>query len=117
MSKKFVTLVILIISVSIISIGCSKNDENIEKNISHKANPISKENALNVLRSEYGGMVVTTENDIKQDGENYIVDVYIEPTVDEEEHNESDEHDHKESIGVHKINIYTGELTKPDNND
>ncbi|MGL5507584.1 MAG: hypothetical protein ACRDB0_06760 [Paraclostridium sp.] len=121
MYKKIITLIIITISIAIISIGCNKKNEinKAEKTevMDHKLNPISKENALNVLKSEYGEMITTTIDDIKEEGEEYIVDVYIssyiEPTIDDTSHDESQDHNHGESIGTHKINIYTGELTKP----
>lgn len=124
MSKKYMTLIIVTISMAIISIGCNKSNISNEYNktipIDHKSNPISKENALNVLKSEYGDMITTKTEDIQQKGNEYIVDVYvdlyIEPTIDDPEHDESKEHEHGESIGVHKINIYTGELIKPEIN-
>ncbi|MGL4797177.1 MAG: hypothetical protein ACRC1Y_04030 [Paraclostridium sp.] len=121
MYKKIITLIIITISIAIISIGCNKKNEinKAEKTevMDHKLNPISKENALNVLKSEYGEMITTTIDDIKEEGEEYIVEVYIdsyiEPTIDDASHDESQDHDHRESIGTHKINIYTGELIKP----
>lgn len=118
MSKKIMTVIILTVIIAILVIGCRKTNEIIKND--NELEPISKEVALKVLQAQYGDMIDTTVDDIKQEGENYIVDVhvdlYVEPTIDDLHPDEKEEHNHRESIGTHKINIYTGELIKPESN-
>ncbi|WP_278682447.1 hypothetical protein [Paraclostridium bifermentans] len=78
--------------------------ENKDKN---KIEPISKENALKVLKSTYGDGVSNTEDDIKQVGNNYEVKVNVSI---EEKDDEGEVHYHEQDMGTHKIDIYTGEI-------
>lgn len=78
--------------------------ENKDKN---KIEPISKENALKVLKATYGDGVSNTEEDIKQVGNNYEVKVKVSI---EEKDDEGEVHYHEQDIGTHKIDIYTGEI-------
>ncbi|MGL5757021.1 MAG: hypothetical protein ACRCYC_16985 [Paraclostridium sp.] len=79
------------------------NKENME--------PISKENALRVLKSKYGDGVSNTEEDIKLVGDEYLVDVHIK-IEDEEDIHQNEKHEHNQSMGIHKINIYSGEIVE-----
>lgn len=78
--------------------------ENKDKN---KIEPISKENALKVLKATYGDGVSNTEEDIKQVGNNYEVKVKV--SIEEKE-DEGEVHYHEQDMGTHKIDIYTGEI-------
>ncbi|EQK47905.1 MULTISPECIES: hypothetical protein [Paraclostridium] len=78
--------------------------ENKDKN---KIEPISKENALKVLKATYGDGVSNTEEDIKQVGNNYEVKVNVSI---EEKDDEGEVHYHEQDMGTHKIDIYTGEI-------
>lgn len=78
--------------------------ENKDKN---KIEPISKENALKVLKATYGDAVSNTEEDIKQVGNNYEVKVNVSI---EEKDDEGEVHYHEQDMGTHKIDIYTGEI-------
>ncbi|OSB08085.1 hypothetical protein [Paraclostridium bifermentans] len=78
--------------------------ENKDKN---KIEPISKENALKVLKATYGEGVSNTEEDIKQVGNNYEVKVNVSI---EEKDDEGEVHYHEQDMGTHKIDIYTGEI-------
>lgn len=78
--------------------------ENKDKN---KVEPISKENALKVLKATYGDGVSNTEEDIKQVGNNYEVKVNVSI---EEKDDEGEVHYHEQDMGTHKIDIYTGEI-------
>ncbi|MBZ6007225.1 hypothetical protein K1514_15130 [Paraclostridium bifermentans] len=78
--------------------------ENKDKN---KIEPISKENALKVLKATYGDGVSNTEDDIKQVGNNYEVKVNVSI---EEKDDEGEVHYHEQDMGTHKIDIYTGEI-------
>lgn len=69
--------------------------------------PISKENALKVLKATYGDGVSNTEEDIKQVGNNYEVKVNVSI---EEKDDEGEVHYHEQDMGTHKIDIYTGEI-------
>jgi len=69
--------------------------------------PISKENALKVLKATYGDGVSNTEEDIKQVGNNYEVKVNVSR---EEKDDEGEFHYHEQDMGTHKIDIYTGEI-------
>jgi len=78
--------------------------ENKDKN---KIEPISKENAIKVLKATYGDGVSNTEEDIKQVGNNYEVKVNVSI---EEKDDEGEVHYHEQDMGTHKIDIYTGEI-------
>lgn len=78
--------------------------ENKDKN---KIEPISKENALKVLKATYGDGVSNTEEDIKQVGNNYEVKVNVSI---EEKDDEGEVHYYEQDMGTHKIDIYTGEI-------
>lgn len=78
--------------------------ENKDKN---KIEPISKENALKVLKATYGDGVSNTEEDIKQVGNNYEVKVNVSI---EEKDDDGEVHYHEQDMGIHKIDIYTGEI-------
>lgn len=82
-----------------IEISENKDKNNIE--------PISKENALKVLKATYGDGVSNTEEDIKQVGNNYEVKVNVSI---EEKDDEGEVHYHEQDMGTHKIDIYTGEI-------
>lgn len=74
--------------------------------------PISKENALKVLKSKYGNRISNTEEDIKQVGDEYLVDVHIKIEDEKEDAHQNEEHEHSQSMGTHKINIYSGEIVE-----
>ena len=78
--------------------------DNKDKN---KIEPISKENALKVLKATYGDGVSNTEEDIKQVGNNYEVKVNV--SIEEKEDG-GEVHYHEQDMGTHKIDIYTGEI-------
>ncbi|MEG2984208.1 MAG: hypothetical protein RR835_05880 [Peptostreptococcaceae bacterium] len=80
------------------------NKENME--------PISKENALRVLKSKYGDGVSNTEEDIKRVGDEYLVDVHIKIEDEEADIHKKEKHEHNQSMGIHKINIYSGEIVE-----
>ncbi|QYE98421.1 hypothetical protein [Paraclostridium sordellii] len=111
MKKRYI-IVILVLMVSCFLLFATKQNERDEKidykseNYEKKIEPISKELAIKVLKSKYGNKVSNTEEDIKQVGDEYIVDVHVR--VEDEEEG----HVHNQSIGEQKINIYTGELVE-----
>lgn len=123
MIKKYIWIAV-IVSIATLAIGIWVNKENEEKNLDTKykeenlnINPISKENALMILKSEYGEHISNTIDDIELIDEEYVIDVCIDLEHGEEgfdSHEEVIPHSHKESIGIHKINIYTGKLIKPE---
>ncbi|WP_373600768.1 hypothetical protein [Paraclostridium bifermentans] len=117
MKKKYIKLsIVFIIILAIIIFGLNKsenkNDETSSKEVNQSTNvkPISKETALKVIKAEYGDKVINTEEDIKQEGDEYIVDVHVR--IEENEGEVEDMHVHEQSIGKHKINIYTGEIER-----
>lgn len=121
MSKKNITIGIVVILIAVIVISVVFTNKKISLSSAERSNtnqheaanlkekkgidPISKENALKVLKATYGDGVSNTEDDLKQAGNDYVVEVkvYIE---DEEDH----DHVHDQTIGTHKIDIYTGEI-------
>jgi hypothetical protein len=116
MKKKHIITTIILLSaiLLVITINNKAKESNIETSIEkHKfdVNPISKETAINVLRAEYGDDVSTKVEDIKIVEHEYVVDVYID-IKDSEEDAESHEHSHRQSLGIHKIDMLTGELKK-----
>lgn len=110
-------VLIVILLIMIASFVNNKNNENTnEKNRVEdieQIDPLSKMHAINILKAEYGDYISVNEDDIKIKGDEYIIDVsvYIE---DDEPHEDLGEHEHEQSLGVHKINMYTGELIIPD---
>lgn len=115
MKKRYI-IVILVLIVScflLFVIKQNEKDEKIDyksKNYEKKIEPISKELAIKVLKSKYGNKVSNTEEDIKQVGDEYIVDVHVR--VEDEEEGSLQAHVHNQSLGEQKINIYTGELVE-----
>ena len=121
MKKKYIIIVIVFVILALIVFfvaQINKYDANINKDIEHSQNiePISREVALKILASQYGNRVSNTEDDIKQVGDEYIVDVHVKldehEAEDEHEHIDSKDESHEQSIGTYKINIYTGEIKK-----
>lgn len=115
MKKMYIRLGIAFIIILFVIIFSLNRDENQKDEISSKevsqttnVEPISKEIALKVIKAEYGDKVINTEKDIKQEGNEYVVDVRVRIEDDEGE----DAHIHEQSVGKHKINIYTGEIKK-----
>ncbi|WP_195948077.1 hypothetical protein [Paraclostridium bifermentans] len=119
MSKK--NIIIGIISILVVGVLVSVVFENRKKTLNSKEDqievsenkdkkdiePISKENALKVLKATYGDGVSNTEEDIKQVGNNYEVKVNVSI---EEKDDEGEVHYHEQDMGTHKIDIYTGEI-------
>lgn len=119
MSKK--NIIIGIISILVVGVLVSVVFENRKKTLNskedqievsenkdkNKIEPISKENALKVLKATYGDGVSNTEEDIKQVGNNYEVKVNVSI---EEKDDEGEVHYHEQDMGTHKIDIYTGEI-------
>lgn len=118
MSKKHIIigLIILILGIFInkknfLTLGESSNMKQVEaSDFKDKKDiePISKENAIKVLKATYGDIVCNTEDELKQVGDEYVVEVKV--CIEDEESNEDQNHDHEQSIGTHKIDIYTGEI-------
>lgn len=107
MKKKIIICTILIIIIIISIITVSKKNERDEvyftdKTYNKEINPISKETAVNIIKAEYGDLVTVNKDDIKKVGDKYKVELFI--TMNDEEHS------HKKSIGVHEIDIYTGDM-------
>ncbi|CEO22832.1 hypothetical protein [Paraclostridium sordellii] len=115
MKKRYI-IAILVLMVSCFLLFAIKQNERDEKidykseNYEKKIEPISKELAIKVLKSKYGNKVSNTEEDIKQVGDEYIVDVHVR--VEDEEEGSLQAHVHNQSLGEQKINIYTGELVE-----
>ncbi|WGX76659.1 hypothetical protein QJS64_06050 [Paraclostridium bifermentans] len=78
-----------------------------ENKYKNEMEPISKENALKVLKATYGDGVSNTEDDINQVGNNYEVKVKV--SIEEKEDG-GEVHYHEQDMGTHKIDIYTGEI-------
>lgn len=117
MKKKYLIILLIFIILALIIFYINKNKEHeIKKHEDTKytknIEPISKETALKVLKSQYGNRVVNTKEDIKQIGDEYVVDVRVRLDEHEDESLEKDNHVHEQSMGKHQINIFTGELTK-----
>mgnify|MGYP003377800258 CR=1 FL=1 len=116
MNKKYIIgiiVIIILISISIIFKIEEKDIENSNSKVLENIKPISKETVIKILKSEYGDFIDIDENDIKKVGDNYIVEVFVSIEDDEDSghtHSEDEGNIHKSSLGVHKINIYTGEL-------
>jgi len=113
--KRINIALVLLASILIFTVGCNKN-ESIKENIKTKEeidiNPISKDIVINILRAEYGEDVVVFIEDISTEGDNYVVEVFVDLSHDEEHDDYTELHTHRESLGIHKINMYTGEIEK-----
>lgn len=109
--KNIIIILIIILIVGMILALNSKKNETIKydnKNYTGKVNPISKEYAIKILQAEYGNLITISEKDIKKIGQEYVVDVLLK-----EESEANHQHEESMSLGIHKINIYTGELIFP----
>ena len=115
--RKINKIIALILLVPILVIGCNNEDDKTksEKLYTEKdIKPISKESVINILKAEYGDMVMTTVDEIELSGDYYLVEVYVnleDSEEDKELHKELGEHTHRESLGNRKINMYTGEIS------
>ena len=116
MNKKYIiiiTIIIIFLVISIILKIQNKDIENYNLKVLENIKPISKETAIKILKSEYGDLLDINKNDIKKVGDEYIIEVFVSIEDDEDSkhnHNTDEKHTHRSSIGICKINIYTGEL-------
>ena len=112
MTKKSLIIASISIIISLFFVGCNNNDKKeldikSEKVYTDKElNPISKEHVIKILKSEYGDNIDMNIEDIKSIQHEYIVEVYVELKDNEG----TEEHTHKQSLGEHRINMYTGEI-------
>ncbi len=115
-------IIISLLAITIIGvIGCGKDEshqENTNTNNTHKEinekdlNPIDKKHIVNILKAEYGQDLSINEDDVLIEGDNYIIDVYMEVWDNEAHDGHTEPHVHIQSMGIHKINMYTGELVE-----
>lgn len=112
-----ILIIVPIIGSSLLFVSKKDNDEKVNSTESLQQNiePLSKSHAINILKAEYGDFISIDEDDIQIKGDEYIIDVSIS-MEDEEPHEDLGEHEHEQSLGVHKINMYTGKLIMPDEN-
>ncbi|SCH99742.1 MULTISPECIES: hypothetical protein [unclassified Romboutsia] len=115
-------LIITLISTIVLkSISSRDNNTQFAEKKAEDLNPISKESAIKVLKSEFGDGVMNTIEDIEEENDNYIIDVNInlgaseehthtEEELSTEEVSISEDGEHIINLGIHKINKYTGEL-------
>lgn len=114
--KKTYRIIALILLIPLLMIGCNKEKVNHKSDklyTEKEMKPISKESVINILRAEYGDIVATTIDEIEPLGDYYIVEVYVNLKDSEEEqesHEALGDHVHRQSLGKHKINMYTGEI-------
>lgn len=118
MKKKIIISILIIVSIiGVVLFSTNKKDNDKELNntekLTQKIDPISKRHVINILKAEYGDFISVNEDDIKIKGNEYIIDVSV-LIEDDEPHEDLDEHEHEQSLGIHKINMYTGELIIPD---
>ncbi|GAA0703955.1 hypothetical protein GCM10008904_11110 [Paraclostridium ghonii] len=121
MSKKNIIIGSIIVVIVILAIFINrKNSLNLAESRDTKqietsnlkdnkdVEPISKENAIKVLKATYGDGVCNIEDDLKQVGSDYVVEVKV--CIEDEGDAENHDHINEQSIGTHKIDIYTGEI-------
>ena len=115
----FVIFIMIIISLFILIFANKDKINNQDKRVeskkedyTNKIKPLSKDNAVKILKAEYGDFINISEKDIQIVGDEYVVDVYM-GEIDEEDHKHEDGEE-RVSLGTHKINIYTGELIFPE---
>lgn len=107
----FIVVIIIILFMGLMNLKDNKAQESLtlnnttKSNIRSKLKPISKENAIKILKAQYGENISTKENNIVSEGDYYIVEVYADL-----ENSEENEHEHVQSLGKHKIDMYTGEI-------
>ena len=116
--KKIITLIMIAVSV-VVLIGTINNKESKPNSNKPKSygssdnikelNPISKSSVINILKAQYGELISISESEVKKTGDEYVVEVFID-NEDEEEH---EHEEYNTSLGIHKINVFTGELTFP----
>ena len=115
MNKRYIIITLMLLVLALV-VGCNNEKVNHKTNklyTEKEVKPISKETVINILRAEYGDIVATTVNEIEPSGDYYIVEVYVNLKDSEEEqesHEALGDHVHRESLGKHKINMYTGEI-------
>lgn len=131
MSKsKIIILMIPILSIVVLVLNLDNkkithdNNKVIEKK-AEDLNPITKNRVLKILEYEYGPELGNSEDDIKKEDNYYIIDVYLNVKSNEEHTHDKDDTSeldtssqgtegdiHKVNLGVHKIDIYTGDVSK-----
>lgn len=118
------SLITIVLIFTIVLNNLSSKSNDYKKFVEKKAedlNPISKESAIKILEAEFGKDIANIENDFKEEGNYYIINVNINLVTSEEHtHTEeelsteglsiTDDGDHIISLGIYKINKYTGEL-------
>lgn len=116
--------IVVIFTIALKNLSLKSNDhKNFVDKKAEDLNPISKESAKKILEAEFGKDIVNTENDFKEEGNYYIIDVNVNiGTSEEHTHTEeelstedlsiTDDGDHMISLGIYKINKYTGELVE-----
>lgn len=112
MKKLLIVIISLVILVTGIILINKDDNEKVEPETSAKLNPISKENAIKILKAEYGDGVFVRDEDIKIVGNEFIMEVYTNLPHDEDSETVEEGHSDEENLGEHKINRITGELIK-----
>lgn len=91
--------------MSLFFVGCS-NNKVLDIESDKELNPIPKEYLIKILKAEYGENISLNIEDIKSIEDEYVVEVYLLLKDNEG----TEEHIHKQSIGEHRINMYTGDI-------
>ncbi len=118
--KKIINILLLVlIVIGIMALYYIKKDNQNnklnEEKILSLMKPISIDKAMEILRNEYGEMINMDRSNIKTINNEYIIEVFVSVEDDEESNNShnDEEHTHEYSLGIHKVNRYTGDIEFP----
>ena len=111
--EKLILGTIMVLSLALI--GCSGEIEDVKEEPKKEItkddlSPIDKKHIMTMLKVEYGSDLAISEEDIKTEGEYYVVDVIIEEWHEESDEHQEGEHVHIVDMGKHKFDMYTGEM-------
>lgn len=109
MINKNILILLMSLIMTLVLLGCNNDELDIKVDSAYTdkvLNPISKEHVIKILESEYGDNISVSTEDIKTIKDEYIVEVYV--LLEDSEGTEK--HIHKQSLGKHRINMYTGEI-------
>ena len=112
--KEILTLGTMMV-LSLTLTGCSGEIEDVKEEPKKEItkddlSPIDKRHIMTILKSQYGDNLAISEQDIKIDGEYYVVDVIIEEWHEESDEHQEGAHVHIVDMGKHKFDMYTGEM-------
>ena len=115
------TIIVGLLLIGILLVACEKRNE-IEEPLKAQQSqskveekdlsPIDPKYIVKILEAEYGKTLLINEDEITTEGDYYVVEVFVS-ILDEELHDgHTEPHYHTHSMGIHKINMYNGEISQ-----